>query len=248
MVVGNIGRMRRAVPWCALLPPFRSARLPVAPCHARASSSAHKFVDRAVVETFGGSGGNGCVSFLREKYRPIGAPDGGDGGGGGSVVFRCSNSVRDLNLKMFHIRAANGLPGAGKCRKGKDGDDVIVHVPVGTVVKLFKRSAAAACDEHAALDAHWKQLLRGRSELSLQDAQAHLGDIDPSTAFDQAVAASASSGETARAVSSRFELVFSCQGASIVQLRICMSRVNCCSSGGGIVERLEAERTAARSH
>ncbi len=211
------------MPWCAVLPPFRSTRLPVAPCHARASSSAHKFVDRAVVETFGGSGGNGCVSFLREKYRPIGAPDGGDGGDGGSVVFRCSSSVRDLNLKMFHIRAANGLPGAGKCKKGKDGADVIVHVPVGTVVKLFKRSAAAAaaaCDpEH---DGQWKQLLRGRSELSLQDARAYLGDIDPPTAFDEAVAASASSGDTPRAVSRRFELVFSCKGASIVQLHICM--------------------------
>jgi GTPase involved in cell partitioning and DNA repair len=205
-------------------------------------------VDRAVVETFGGSGGNGCVSFLREKYRPIGAPDGGDGGDGGSVVFRCSSSVRDLNLKMFHIRAANGLPGAGKCKKGKDGADVIVHVPVGTVVKLFKRSAAAAaaaCDpEHAALDAQWKQVLRGRSELSLQDARAHLGDIDPPTAFDQAVAASASSGDTARAVSRRFELVFGCKGASIVPLL----RVNYRSSGGGIPERLQAERNAAPRH
>jgi hypothetical protein len=131
---------------------------------------------------------------LREKYRPIGAPDGGDGGDGGSVVFRCSSSVRDLNMKAFHIRAANGLPGAGKCKKGKDGADVVVHVPVGTVVKLFKRSAAAAAaaadaGRDSAADREWARLLRGRRELSLDDARAHVDDVDGATAFDAAVSA-----------------------------------------------------------
>ncbi len=163
----------------------------------RLFSSAHKFVDRAVVEVFGGAGGSGCVSFLREKYRPIGAPDGGDGGDGGSVIFRCSSSVRDLNMKMFHIRAANGIPGAGKARKGKDGADVIVHVPVGTVVKLFRRSGPAASASEADdenTDHDWNVMLRGRRELSADDARAHLDDKDPPTAFDAAVAISGAAG------------------------------------------------------
>jgi hypothetical protein len=187
----------------------------------RLFSSAHKFVDRAVVETFGGAGGGGCVSFLREKYRPVGAPDGGDGGDGGSVIFRCSSSVRDLNLKMFHVRAANGTPGAGKQRKGKDGDDVIVHVPVGTVVKLFKRcaSAAAAASEadDCGADREWQQLLRGRRELSAEDARAHVDGDDAPTAFDAAVSVSDTAGAAARGHASghaRFaaagELVIAC--------------------------------------
>ena len=141
------------------------------------------------------------MSFLREKYRPVGAPDGGDGGGGGSVIFRCSSSVRDLNMKAFHIRAANGMPGAGKCKKGKDGDDVVVHVPVGTVVKLFKRRATAAASDgdDAAADKAWLKLLQGRRELSLEDAQAHLEDVDEPTAFDAAVTASGAAGATMRA-------------------------------------------------
>ena len=115
------------------------------------------------------------MSFLREKYRPIGAPDGGDGGGGGSVIFRCSSSVRDLNLKTFHIRAANGMPVAGRCQRGKDGDDVIVHVPVGTVVKLFKRSSSAPTAEDDSADREWKKLLRGKRELSAEDVRAQEG-------------------------------------------------------------------------
>ena len=116
---------------------------------------------------------------------------------------RCSSSVRDLNLNMFHVRAPNGLPGGGKCQKGSNGAQVVVHVPVGTVVKLFKRSpAAAAAAAAAAADADgegvnedWQEQLRGRRELSADDARAHLQDVDAPTAFDAAVAASAPAGE-----------------------------------------------------
>ncbi len=145
------------------------------------------------------------MSFLREKYRPIGAPDGGDGGDGGSVIFRCSSSVRDLNMKAFHIRAANGLPGAGKCKKGKDGTDIVVAVPVGTVVKLFERSAASATSavdisENDAAEKTWLKLLRGRQELSADDARAHVDDVDAPTAFDAAVSASGAAGAACHAL------------------------------------------------
>ncbi len=144
------------------------------------------------------------MSFLREKYRPIGAPDGGDGGDGGSVIFRCSSSVRDLNMKAFHIRAANGLPGAGKCKKGKDGTDVVVDVPVGTVVKMFKRSAAAAASSFDAGDVAaekaWLKLLRGKRELSSDDVRAHADDADVPAAFAAAVSASGAAGATLHAM------------------------------------------------
>ncbi len=166
------------------------------PVAHRTVSSARKFVDRAVVEAFGGAGGSGCVSFLREKYRPIGAPDGGDGGGGGSVIFRCSSSVRDLNLKTFHIRAANGMPGAGRCQSGKDGADVIVHVPVGTVVKLFKRGSSAPAAEEDDADREWNKLLRGKRELSAADARAHFDEVE-SPAGIEAASASGTAGAAA---------------------------------------------------
>jgi GTP-binding protein len=142
-------------------------------------------VDRAVVEVFGGAGGNGCVSFLREKYRPIGAPDGGDGGDGGSVIFRSSSSVRDLKLKVFHVRASNGLPGAGRCRKGKDGSSVVVHVPAGTVVRLFRRGTedvATGDDDDVAR--RWGKRLRGRGKFSAADARQNLKECHPATAVD----------------------------------------------------------------
>lgn len=81
----------------------------------------------------GGSGGHGCVSFLREKHRPFGGPDGGDGGHGGDVVLVASKHVKDLSSLRGVYRAENGKHGTGKERSGRCGESVIVTVPVGTV-------------------------------------------------------------------------------------------------------------------
>jgi GTP-binding protein len=84
----------------------------------------------------GGRGGDGCVSFRREKYVPFGGPDGGDGGAGGNIVIMASLSVIDLGLmgprKKF--AAGNGHPGSGGRKHGKKGEDLAISVPVGTMV------------------------------------------------------------------------------------------------------------------
>ena len=96
-----------------------------------------EFADRAEVRVQAGSGGNGCASIHREKFKPLGGPDGGNGGRGGDVIFRVDPGT--ATLLDFHRRplrrAGNGKPGAGSNRSGADGDDLIVSVPDGTVVK-----------------------------------------------------------------------------------------------------------------
>jgi len=92
--------------------------------------------DRAIIVVRAGDGGSGIVSFRREKYVPFGGPDGGDGGDGGNVVVRADSAVaglRAFNRKRFY-RAAGGKDGMGKRKHGKKGEDLILTVPVGTVV------------------------------------------------------------------------------------------------------------------
>ncbi len=96
-----------------------------------------KFVDEVTIEVASGHGGPGCVSFRREKFYPRGGPDGGDGGCGGSVIFRVStrlHSLLDLKFKKKYI-APDGLPGKGQDRSGKDGEDMVLQVPPGTLIK-----------------------------------------------------------------------------------------------------------------
>ncbi len=94
-----------------------------------------------------GDGGRGAVAFLREKYRPRGGPAGGDGGKGGDVILvatRSKHTLLDFKYRR-HFRAENGQPGGGKHRKGKDGEDLLIHVPVGTVVR-DERTGEILCD------------------------------------------------------------------------------------------------------
>ncbi|MEM1144196.1 MAG: Obg family GTPase CgtA [Pseudomonadota bacterium] len=95
-----------------------------------------KFVDEARIEVSAGNGGNGCLSFRREKYVAKGGPDGGDGGDGGSVTLRADSALNTLVDYRYqrHYRAENGASGAGRNRTGASGSDLILPVPVGTVV------------------------------------------------------------------------------------------------------------------
>ncbi len=95
------------------------------------------FVDECEVTVTGGRGGDGCVAFLREKFRPHGGPAGGDGGRGGSVVFEASDVVDTLLglRRLGRIRAENGKPGANKKMHGRSGRDRTVRVPLGTVAR-----------------------------------------------------------------------------------------------------------------
>lgn len=94
------------------------------------------FVDEAKIYVKAGDGGNGCLSFRREKYVPKGGPDGGDGGDGGDVYFE---AVKDLDTLLdfagkHHWIAENGKPGEGANKHGADGEDLIIRVPAGTLV------------------------------------------------------------------------------------------------------------------
>ncbi|HLT61620.1 MAG TPA: GTPase ObgE, partial [Microlunatus sp.] len=94
------------------------------------------FVDRVTLHVYGGKGGNGCASVHREKFKPLGGPDGGNGGDGGSVVLRVDPNLTTLvdYYRQSHRKAGNGVPGRGDHANGAAGEDVVLPVPPGTVV------------------------------------------------------------------------------------------------------------------
>jgi len=94
------------------------------------------FVDQVTLHVYGGRGGNGCASVHREKFKPLGGPDGGNGGDGGSVILRVDPSLTTLvdYHRESHRRATNGQPGRGGHANGANGDSVVLPVPNGTVV------------------------------------------------------------------------------------------------------------------
>ncbi|MBI4683691.1 MAG: GTPase ObgE [Nitrospirae bacterium] len=96
-----------------------------------------QFVDYVKIHVKAGDGGRGCVSFRREKYVPRGGPNGGDGGRGGHIIFRATkelNTLLDLRYQREY-RAKKGQHGMGKDMHGKNGEDRIIPVPVGTIIK-----------------------------------------------------------------------------------------------------------------
>ncbi len=96
-----------------------------------------QFADEAVIKVISGKGGNGCVSFRREKYIPNGGPNGGDGGRGGDVIFCVKRNLRTLAHLRFHpiFKARNGGDGMSWNKFGKDGEDVVIPVPPGTIIR-----------------------------------------------------------------------------------------------------------------
>ncbi len=95
------------------------------------------FVDTIKLKVKSGKGGAGCVSFRREKFVPKGGPDGGDGGKGGDVIIECDNNTHTLShfkgKKL--LKAANGRPGEGRKKHGANGEDIVLKVPPGTIIK-----------------------------------------------------------------------------------------------------------------
>src|SRR5918996_1451588 len=96
------------------------------------------FVDRVVLHVAAGNGGHGCMSIHREKFKPLGGPDGGNGGDGGDVVLVVDPNTTTLldYHRSPHRRARNGAPGEGDNRHGAKGDDAVLPVPDGTVVSM----------------------------------------------------------------------------------------------------------------
>lgn len=104
------------------------------------------FIDEAKICVIGGRGGDGIIGFRREKYVPKGGPDGGDGGRGGSVILRADPHVNTLLAfkHKVHFKAQSGRSGGKNERRGADGEDLVIRVPVGTVVKLLQTGEVLA--------------------------------------------------------------------------------------------------------
>ncbi len=120
------------------------------------------FIDRVKIRVQGGHGGNGVTAFRREKFVPRGGPSGGEGGRGGDVWIVADSSLNTL----LHLRynpehvAGRGMHGEGSKRSGRDGEDVLVRVPVGT--QIFEVSTGALLQDLAADDAKWLAAQGGR--------------------------------------------------------------------------------------
>jgi len=136
--------------------------------------------DRRGIVLRGGCGGDGCVSFRREKYIPFGGPDGGDGGDGGNVIVVASSNVVDLSLTGWQKEyvAGDGHRGRGWRKHGKKGDDLAISVPVGTMV--FTETAS----EEEILLADLRE--QGQSFLVVKGGRGGLGNVHFTTAVNQA--------------------------------------------------------------
>ncbi|MDO8568358.1 MAG: GTPase ObgE [Dehalococcoidales bacterium] len=108
--------------------------------------------DHVLINVEAGAGGDGAISFRREKYVPFGGPDGGDGGDGGDVIVEADPGVTSLNAfqQGRRYRADDGENGRGKKKHGKNGDDLVLRVPVGTVIFVFLEKAEMLADLEAA--------------------------------------------------------------------------------------------------
>ncbi len=109
-----------------------------------------KFLDQAKIFIKSGDGGNGCVSFRREKYIEFGGPDGGDGGRGGDVIIECVDNLNTLIDYRYqqHFKAKRGQGGMGRNMSGKKGDDILLKVPVGTQILDEDRETVLADFTH----------------------------------------------------------------------------------------------------
>ena len=104
------------------------------------------FLDKVRIVVKAGNGGDGCAAFHREKFVMKGGPSGGDGGNGGSVIFYADprlNTLLPFRFQRFY-RAENGGKGLNEMKRGKDGEDMVIHVPVGTVVRDLETGAIVA--------------------------------------------------------------------------------------------------------
>ena len=110
--------------------------VPATPTEEEDRMAIASFVDSVTLEVIAGKGGHGCASVHREKFKPLGGPDGGSGGNGGSVILRVDPNLTTLidYHRQSHRKAANGQPGRGGHQNGANAADVVLSVPDGTIV------------------------------------------------------------------------------------------------------------------
>ena len=112
------------------------------------ATSSQRFIDKVKVRVQAGNGGNGFSSFHRARSLPKGGPDGGDGGRGGNVIFTATTAEQSLIALQYlnHYEADNGGHGMGKDCCGRNGEDVIINVPIGSIIKDLDADGAVLCD------------------------------------------------------------------------------------------------------
>ena len=135
------------------------------------------FIDQARISVKAGSGGHGACSFRREKYVPRGGPDGGDGGNGGNVIFKASTRVATLLDFRYqrHYEAPSGSSGQGSNKFGSAGEDVVIPVPVGTIIKDEQTEEILADlveDQQAVVIAHGGKGGRGNAHFATSTNRA----------------------------------------------------------------------------
>lgn len=135
------------------------------------------FIDRTRIRVTAGAGGNGCIAFRREKYVPFGGPNGGDGGNGGSIVLLATTRVNSLNHLRYHSiwKGKRGEHGLGSDMAGKRGEDVVIEVPIGTVVLKADTSEVIADlseNEQRVIIAHGGAGGRGNARFTSSTHQA----------------------------------------------------------------------------
>lgn len=131
------------------------------------------FADKAKLKLYAGPGGSGCISFAREAYLPDGPPNGGDGGYGGNIYIQAAygeTSLHKLARKRF-VRAGRGTNGQGSNKGGRRGEDVIITVPVGTIVREISREDPEAEDEYVRKIARKERLQREAEQAKAERAR-----------------------------------------------------------------------------
>lgn len=133
-------------------------------------SEQRTFVDLKLMRLKSGKGGNGAVSFFRDAFRPVGPPDGGDGGQGGNIYIQVVDNLTSLHKIRRSYEAKNGSSGAGKQLDGKTGEDIIIEVPVGTTIRWIPDPL----ELRKYLKENQQDLLEINLELSTQDKDIQL--------------------------------------------------------------------------
>jgi Obg family GTPase CgtA len=145
-----------------------------------------KFADEALIIVSSGKGGDGCVAFRREKFVPLGGPAGGDGGRGGDVIFEVRRNLRTLSQLRYqqYFKAQNGQPGLGKNMHGRDGEDVVVLVPPGTV--LYDADSGELVKDFGAKDKAAAKGTTGERWVYLKGGRGGWGNTHFKTSVNQA--------------------------------------------------------------
>ncbi|MGA2545099.1 MAG: GTPase ObgE [Rectinemataceae bacterium] len=145
-----------------------------------------KFADEAVITVASGKGGDGCVAFRREKFIPFGGPAGGDGGRGGDVIFEVRRNLRTLAQLRYqqNFKAENGQPGLGKNMHGRDGADVLVLVPPGTI--LWDADTGEMLKDFGVHDKDSPQVKEGERWLFLHGGKGGWGNTHYKNSVNQA--------------------------------------------------------------